>query len=596
MAGVTAETVSARAPKPATAASAPARDSNLDKYASEISALPPPRRAAAWRTVADRLLVVGNGKAAAQAHMRALTESAHDPHVAKAALALSQGDLPTAEPLLREHLKRHPTDIGAMRMLAELGVRVGRFGDAGALLDRALELAPQFEPARYARALLHGRRNRLEESLAEVDALMARAPHNPTYQMLRASTLVRMGDYEQARVHYESVLARWPNDPKAWLSLGHVLKTLGRAEQSAEAYRRSLTLRPELGESWWSLANLKTFRFTEADVAAMRAALERADISEEDRLHLNFALGKAHEDADAFAESFTHYANGNQIRRSQIQYDAVETSAKVAATKAALTPAFFKARKGHGSSAADPIFILGLPRAGSTLLEQILASHPSIEGTMELPDIDMLAQRTAAKHGGDFAAAFAALTAEECKALGEEYIERTRIQRREGRPFFIDKMPNNWQHVGFIHLILPKAKIIDARRHPMACCFSAWKQHFARGQNFSFDLSEVGRYYADYASLMAHFETALPGRVHRLIHEDLVDKPEPHIRALLKYIGVPFDRACLDFHKTERAVRTPSAEQVRRPLSRDGLEQWKNYEPWLDPLKAALTGVLPSWK
>ncbi|MDX2277224.1 MAG: sulfotransferase [Hyphomonadaceae bacterium] len=569
---------------------------SLAKYAKEIGALSPDQRAQAWRAAAASLAASGQGALASEAHMQALAASVHDPLMAKAALALAKSDLPVAEPLLREQLKRHPTDIGAMRMLAELGVRVGRYGDAGALLDRALELAPQFEPARFARAVLLGRRNRLEEALEETDALLAKAPNNPAYQTLRASVLVRMGDYETARALYERLLQRNQTDPKLWLSFGHVLKTLGEAEESAEAYRRALALRPAFGESWWSLANLKTFRFSDADVAAMRAALDDASADDEDKLHLHFALGKAFEDAKSYADSFEHYAKANAIRRGQIQYDAAETHAKVTSAKSALTPAFFAARTGFGCEAADPIFVLGLPRAGSTLLEQILASHPEIEGTMELPDIDMLAQRIAAKHDGDHVAALAALSAADCKALGEEYIERTRIQRREGRRFFIDKMPNNWLHVGFIHLILPNAKIIDARRHPMACCFSAWKQHFARGQNFSFELSETGRYYADYAALMAHMDAVLPGRVHRLIHEDLVEQPEPQIRALLDYIGVSFDQGCLEFYKTERAVRTPSAEQVRRPLSRDGLEQWKNYEPWLAPLKAGLGDVLLSWK
>lgn len=592
MAGLATETVDAGMKRAAGAAPA----LSLVTYAKRIAALPPASRAAAWRGAASALLESGERSAASEAHMQALGASAHDPNVAKAALALNQGDLPTAEPLLRAHLKRHPTDIGAMRMLAELGVRVGRYGDAGALLDRALELAPQFHAARFARALLHGRRNRLNEALADAALLREGSPDNPAYKNLQASILVRTGDYDTARALYESVLAQCPDDPKLWLGLGHVLKTLGQADKSAEAYRRSLKLRPELGESWWSLANLKTFRFDAADVEAMRAALASQACDDDDRLHLNFALGKAFEDSGAYAESFTHYAQGNSIRRGQIAYDAAETEAKAARVKAVFTPAFFAAREGFGCAAPDPIFILGLPRAGSTLLEQIIASHPAIEGTMELPDIDMLAQRIAAKHAGDHEAALAALTAQECTALGEEYLERTRIQRREGRPFFIDKMPNNWLHVGFIHLILPKAKIIDARRHPMACCFSAWKQHFARGQDFSFDLRDVGRYYSCYVDAMRHMDAALPGRVHRLIHEHLVVDPEPHIRALLAYVGVPFDGACLEFHKTERAVRTPSAEQVRRPLSRDGLEQWKNYEAWLEPLRTELSGVLTNWK
>ncbi|MES1156637.1 MAG: sulfotransferase [Alphaproteobacteria bacterium] len=554
--------------------------------------------AAHWRAIGDANHAAGDAAAGGAAHLKALAASTKDPDMLRAGAALHAGDLPVAEQVLRAQLKRHPTDIAAMRMLAELGIRVGRLSDAQALLDRALELAPEFEAARFARALLLARRNRLAEALTEIDALLARAPDNAGFKNLKATILVRFGEYEPACALYEDVLANSGarNDPRIWMSYGHVLKTTGRAEEGAEAYRRSLALRPELGESWWSLANLKTLRFGEAEIAAMEAALASPQTDESDRLHLHFALGKAFEDSADFARSFTHYAQGNAIRRSQIEYDATETTEKVRAAKALLTPQFFAARAGHGCSARDPIFIIGLPRSGSTLLEQILASHAEIEGTMELPDIDMMARRIAAKADGDAAAALAQLSADECRGLGEEYLDRTRIQRHDGKPFFIDKMPNNWLHVGFIQLILPNAKIIDARRHPMACCFSAWKQHFARGQHFSFDLRELGRYYADYADYMAHIDAVLPGHVHRVIHESLVDDLETETRNALSYIGVPFDAACLEFYNNDRAVRTPSAEQVRQPISRAGVEKWKHYEAWLEPLAVELADLTDNWK
>lgn len=551
--------------------------------------------AARLRAKGDALHAVGDVKAGAEAHMQALAASTRDPSLMAAAAALNAGNLAVAERQLKQHLKRCPSDIGAMRMLAELATRLGRYGDAAALLDRALELAPGFHPARFARALVQSRRGRLTEAIADTDVLLTVAPDAPAYLNLRASVLVRLGDYEPARAIYERVLAERPNEPKVWMSLGHVLKTSGHAPEGIKAYRRSLALRPELGESWWSLANLKTFRFGDADIAAMQAGLEAPAADEDDLLHLHFALGKAFEDRTEFERSYKHYEQANSKRRGQLDYDPQETSAKVARMRAALTPNLFKATSGAGCQAPDPIFILGMPRAGSTLLEQILASHPLVEGTMELPDIDLMSQRLAAKRGDAYPEILAELSPDALRVLGEEYLERTRVQRRLKRPFFIDKMPNNWRHVGFISLILPNAKIIDARRHPMACCFSAWKQHFARGQNYSFALPDLGRYYADYVALMAHVDAVLPGRVNRVIHERLVDDPETEIRRLLDRLGLPFDRACIEFYRNDRAVRTPSSEQVRRPISREGIDQWRNYQQWLDPLIAELSPVLDSW-
>jgi tetratricopeptide (TPR) repeat protein len=549
-----------------------------------------------WRARGDASHAAGDARAGADAHMEALAASTRDPAMLAAASALNAGNLPVAEPLLRRQLKRFPTDIGAMRMLAEVAIRLGQYGDARALLDRALELAPSFGAARFARALVLSRLNRLPEAMAETDVLLAAEPHNLGYLNLRATVLVRLGDFEAARALYNRVLTERPDQPKIWMSLGHVLKTSGQTAEGVEAYRRSLAIAPELGESWWSLANLKTFRFSGADVAAMEAALGSAAADEGDKLHLHFALGKAFEDSADFAASFDHYAQGNRLRRGQIEYDAAQTSDKIARMCAVLTPGFFAERRDFGCLAPDPIFIVGLPRAGSTLLEQILASHPSVEGTMELLDLDKITRRLAAKGGGDgYPEILAELSAAECEALGEEYLERTRVQRRLGRPFFIDKLPNNWLHVGLIQLILPNARIIDARRHPMACCFSAWKQHFARGQSYTFDLVELGRYYVDYIALMAHFDAVLPGRVRRVIHEQLVDDEDGEIRRLLASVGLPFDQNCLDFHKNDRAVRTPSSEQVRRPITKEGVDQWRNYERWLDPLAVELAPVLGIW-
>jgi tetratricopeptide (TPR) repeat protein len=526
---------------------------------------------------------------------RALAAAVRDPALVGAAQALLANDLPAAERILRPHLHADPFDVAAIRMLAEVAGRIGRYADAEKLLRRALDLAPDFTAARANLATALYRQNRPAEALEALATLLDREPDNAGGQNLKAAALSRVGAYEEAIALYADVLAKHPDQPKVWMSYGHVLKTVGRTGDGVAAYRSALALAPTLGEVWWSLANLKTVKLGPEDVSAMTAALETPGLATQDRLHLHFALGKALEDAGDAEASFGHYAQGNRIRHAQVGYDPEETSRHAARAEALFTRDFLAAREGHGCPAADPIFILGMPRAGSTLVEQILASHPLVEGTMELPDIPLLARRAAGKDEAQWAERIARLSPEELRGLGEEYLERTRIHRREGRPFFVDKMPNNWVHVGLIHLILPNAKIVDARRHPLDCCFSNFKQHYARGQGFSYSLGDMGRYYADYVRLTAHFDRVLPGRIHRVIHERLLDDPEAEVRSLLAYLDIEFDPACLAFHQNRRAVRTASSEQVRRPLNREGQDQWRPYERWLDPLKDALGPVLAAY-
>ena len=519
--------------------------------------------------------------------LAAIEASIGDARLIEAGVALAEGDLRVAEQVLRPLLRDDPFDVAAIRMMAELAGRLGRYRDAEALLRRALELAPAFKPARANLATVLHRQNKPTEALAELDRLLDDDPGNPGHANLKAAALGRLGEFEEAIALYETVLEKAGDQPKIWMSYGHVLKTVGRQADSIAAYRRAAQIRPALGEVWWSLANLKTVRFDDADVAAMEAALADPDLGDDDRLHLHFALGKALEERGSAAASFDHYARGNAIRREQLPYDPADTEDQVARAKSIYTMDFYAARTGWGCPAPDPIFILGMPRAGSTLIEQILASHSQVEGTMELPDIPALAARIGSGNRpvGD-------LGADEVRALGEEYLDRTRVQRKTDRPFFIDKLPNNWAHIGLIKLILPNAKIVDARRHPLASCFSNFKQHFARGQSFTYGLADVGRYYAAYVALMAHFDRVLPGAIHRVIYEQLVDDTDTQIRALLAGMGLPFEDACLRFWETERAVRTASSEQVRRPINREGLEPWLPFDAWLDPLKAALGDVL----
>ncbi len=545
--------------------------------------------AQAWEARGDRARMAGDPVGAERAYLASVAAAANDLPLAAAAIALERADLPTAERALRAVLRERPTCIAAIRLMAVLAIRLGRLEDALRLLDRALELAPGFAAAREVLARTLQRMNRFPPAMAQTELLLAADPENPSLAMLKAGLLVRLGRQAEAAAVYGATLKRWPNNAKGWMSYGHVLKAVGQTQPAIGAYRRAIALEPGFGEAWWSLANLKTLTFPADDVAAMTVALEQVT-DPADRLHLHFALGKAFEDGRDETRAFSHYEQANRIRRAQLSYAPEETTRQCRAMIQALENGVLAAPD-DGCAEEGPIFIVGLPRSGSTLIEQILATHSAIEGTSELPEMMMIAERLAcrAEAGGmSLMALIAALPADERAALGNEYIERTRAYRQSGSRLFIDKMPNNWMHVALIAAILPRATIIDARRHPMAVGWSAYKQHFAKGQEFSYDLGDLGRYYADYAALMAAFDGARPGRVHRVIYEDLVTDTEGHVRALLAHIGVAFEPGCLDFWRNARVVRTPSSEQVRQPVFRQGLDQWKNFERWLDPLRDAL--------
>lgn len=558
-----------------------------------------PDLADAWRELADHLAAAGDEEGADIARTRHIRTSVRDPRLMTAAAAMGENRIPAAESLLREHLRQHPTDVVAIRMLAEIAARLGRYGAAESLLARCLELAPAFHTARQNLALVLHRQNKPAAALREIERLLAVDARNPGLRNLHAAVLGRIGEFDRALGVYAKLLEEYPAQPKAWMSYGHALKTAGRQGESITAYRKAIALEPRLGEAYWSLANLKTFRFDADEIAAMERQLARDELSNDDRLHFHFALGKAREDAREFAASFDHYAQGNRLRRSVSRYLADETTDHVRRSKALLTPAFFAARAGWGCQDADPIFVVGLPRSGSTLIEQILASHSAVEGTMELADLGVMARalggRQAWSEPTRYPEVLAELDAGRCRELGEQYLEQTRIQRKSGKPYFIDKMPNNWAHVALIQLILPNARIVDARRHPLDCCWSGFKQHFARGQSFTYDLADLGRYYRDYVELMAHVDRVLPGRVHRVIYESLVADTEAEVRRVLDYCHIEFESACLRFYETDRAVRTASSEQVRRPINREGMDQWRPFAAWLDPLRTALGPVLEAY-
>lgn len=528
----------------------------------------------------------------------ALRAAGH-PELIEAAGHMLTGAFGKAEPLCRIVLKRHPLDVNAMRLLAEIGMEVGRLEDAEYLLERALTLAPDFRLARGSYANVLGRRGKFEAALTELDTLLAEDPAHPGYLVLKANTLVRIGDHTSAIAVYHDVISRVPATAGVQMSLGHSLKTVGRQEEAIAAYNGARAMRDDLGDAYWSLANLKTFRFSDGDIDTMRSVAARETIDREDYYHLAFALGKALEDRGEYEESFTWYRRGNAIKRRLITYNADDNHADTARLSAYFTRDVFAARKDAGCQSRAPIFIVGLPRAGSTLLEQILASHSQVEGTQELPDIIAIARRIAdKKRVGDpsnYPNGIAELSDADLTRLGEEYIERTRIHRTDA-PYFIDKMPNNFAHVGLIRLILPNAKIIDARRHPLAGCFGGYKQLFAKGQHFTYNLTDIGRYYADYVELMRHWQKVQPGHVLHVQYEDVVADTETQVRRLLDHCDLPFEDACLRFYENQRAVKTASSEQVRQPIFTSGLDQWENYELWLDPLKAALGETLRTYK
>jgi tetratricopeptide (TPR) repeat protein len=554
-----------------------------------------PKYSNAWRSLGNQLLLAGDETGSIKALQRHLATSTQHPDLVKAADLLQQGKLAQAEPIARAVLKQDPVDVSAMRLLADIGIKVSQYEDATNLLERCLELAPDYHLARNNYAVLLLRRNELTDALAQAEMLLKVEPKNPNYLLLKGSVLVRMGEHLPALDIYETVLTNYPNQAGPQLNYGHTLKTVGRLDEAIKAYRTAIELSPSMGEAYWSLANLKTFKFSDDDIANMKAAVTSEGGDPGDQSHLGFALGKAYEDRKDFDNSFKYYKRGNAVRRTGHPFDPKKNIYNSARQLHTCSTEFFAAREGYGCPAPDPIFIVGLPRAGSTLLEQILASHSAVEGTAELPDIIAISRqlngRKSDKVVGLYPEILAEMPPEKFTELGEGYLASTRIQR-SNTPFFIDKMPNNFLHVGLIHLILPNAKIIDARRHPMAGCFAGFKQLFARGQTFTYDLEDIGHYYRSYIKVMDHWDSVLPGRVLRVQYEEMVADTEPQIRRILDYCDLPFEEQCLRFYETDRAIRTPSSEQVRQPIFKEGLEQWRNFEAHLDPLKKALGPLL----
>lgn len=521
----------------------------------------------------------------------AIEASSRTEPVASAIRCLMDGQLPQAEQIVRAHLAHDPEDVAALCVLADIANRSGVLDQAELLLRKASSQAPAFREARFNLALILSRRGEAIEAIALLDGLLRDHTVESPTGLLKLQLLTQTGDYAGAMNWVEEMLAGDAKDPAIWSAYGHLLKTVGRAVDSEAAYRTSLSLDPSANENWWGLADLKSGVLGALDIEAMRW---RIDVMESDKgkEYVLFAMGRAHEDSGNISAAFDAYAAGNEIRRKQEPYSADGTRDEVNRSIALFTVDFFSSRSGWGHQSTEPIFVVGLPRAGSTLVEQILASHSLIEGTSELPYIPIIAHQIAMRfrhrHDTRYPAILASLTANDCRALGKEYLSLSKVHRKTDQPYFIDKLPNNWLNIGLIKLILPQAKIIDARREPESCCWSNYKQLFGKGQEFSYSLSDLGKYYLQYVRYLDHLAAVVPSPIHHLDHEALVTEPSREIRALLAYIGVDFEASCLSPEKNGRAVRTASAQQVRRPITTEGLNSWRSFLPHLAPLQLAL--------
>jgi tetratricopeptide (TPR) repeat protein len=557
---------------------------------------------ASWRMLQGlyRMTRQAENAAMAASHVAALENLPRE--VVTATGLFADGELVVAESMIRAYLLEHGNHVEAMRLLARIGIARRVFDDAEVLLAAVLELAPGYRVARQEYAGVLVELHKYGQARRQLDQLLEDEPDNRLFKTLHATTLVGLGDHERAVTMYRELLQGVPEDADVHLSIAHALKTLGRRQEAIESYQRAAACRPNFGDAYWSLANLKTYRFTEDELRRLRAALLAPTTGAVDHYHLCFALAKALEDRHEFAEAFRYYERGNALKRAESNYRAEIIENNTRRQIGVCTSEFFASRRGWGLPDRDPIFIVGLPRSGSTLLEQILASHSRVEGTQELANVQQIVHHLLGRdpnlNDPRYPRVLAEMTADDCRQLGERYLADTRVYRtgKTGAPFFIDKMPNNFRHLSLIHLMLPNARIIDARREPMACCFSNLKQLFARGQEFTYSIDDIARYYRTYLELMRHWDRVLPGRVLRVHHEDVVEDVEGNVRRILDFCGLEFEPACVEFHNTERSVRTASSEQVRQPINREGLDQWKHFEPWLEPLENALGDALNRYR
>lgn len=558
-----------------------------------------PALAASWQRIEHLATAAGDGDLAieARAHVAALSSLA--PVLVSVASMIHEGRIYAAEQLCRSYLQANPTDVEGMRLLAQIGLKLNILDDAEFLLESALQFAPDHKLARFDLVSVLHKRQKFQAAFEQAKALNAQNPDNPDFRQVYGNAALTLGHYDEALAIYDDLVQKRADRPDLQMVRGHALKTVGRRDEAIAAYRAAYALRDDFGDAYWSLANLKTYRFTDAELAAMQASADSENTAPVDRYHLCFALGKALEDTKEYSRSFAYYAKGNALKHAETGYSPERVRNEVSRQIDVFDRDYFAAREGYGCAAPDPIFVVGLPRAGSTLLEQILASHSQVDGTLELPNILACAHKLAGKRrqddGGRYPEIVSELTAEQARQLGETYLEETRVFRK-GAPFFVDKMPNNFRHIGLIKTILPNARIIDARRNPLDCCVSGFKQLFAEGQEFTYGLEIIGEYYNDYLRMMRHWDQALPGAILRVIHEDVIDDFEPQVRRILDYCGLEFEQGCLEFHRNKREVRTASSEQVRQPINRKGLGSWQKFADHLGPLRDVLGANIDTYR
>ncbi len=551
----------------------------------------------AWREVAALCFKLGDEHGGDVAYLKYGRLARKPPELADAANALAANRADAAEAMVRARLARSPDDVDALKLLADIALAREERDAAERVLRQVLKAAPGDAGAREDLARILYEQERVQEALALTERLLAADPTSIDYLLLKAQTIRLMGRVHDSLAMLKTLREAHPDHAEICLIYGNLLREIGDQSGCILAYRRAIALNPGFGEAYWALANLKTVRFDEQDVRSMQHELKLSErLLDSNGTHLEFALGKALEDEGRHAEAFEHYQRGNARKRATIDYDPSAATQFARRSAATFSAEFFAERRDWGSQREDPIFIVGMPRSGSTLIEQILASHTQVEGTRELPDLPAIVREIAARVQPEdpleYPERVASLSREDVAALAESYLQRTQAQRLQGKPRFVDKMLGNFSHIGLIQLMFPRAAIIDSRRSGLACGFSCFKQLFARGMRYTYDLHELGLFYRDYLHHMERIDAALPGRVHRVQYETMVNNVDEEIRRLLQYCRLPFESECLRFHENRRTVQTVSSEQVRRPIFRDGLEQWRHYEAWLSPFREALAQPL----
>ena len=556
-----------------------------------------PALLASWKLLYTYFIRNKNQPAADHARQQIVRLESLPPSLLYIDQILNEGRLGLAETKCRAFLKKNPTHTYAMSLLSEIANRMGYFDDAEFLLEKAVEFEPNDGDLRMKYAMVLRKKQKFTKTMEQVNILCEQFPENMNYQAQKASEIMQNGDHAQAVKLFDYILEKNPYNFSTHTSKGHAQKTLGKTDQAINSYQSAYRIKPDHGEAFFSLANLKTYSFSEDEIEAMRNQVKRVDLSLRDKAYFHFALAQACESINDFNEAFFHLEKGNKIKNDQSRYSIERMDAELQAQIDICDEAFFDRLGPGGFETKDPIFILGLPRAGSTLIEQILASHSMIDGTLELPNILSIAQSLRGDdiYGklGNYPKSMASLSQDERKSLGKKFIDETRMHRKDA-PMFTDKMPNNFRHIGLIHLIMPNAKIIDARRYPLDCCFSMFKQLFAQGQEFTYGLAEAGSYYTSYVKLMNHWDKVLPNKILRVNNEDVIEDLEGQVKRMLEFIGLPFEEQCISFYETDRSVRTASSEQVRQPINKSGMGRWKPYAKNLKPLLNALDNELLS--